>query len=122
MVRYARLFLWRLLAILALVVGIVGIALPVLPTVPFLIVAAWAAGKSSPQLERWLISHPTYGHHIRAWRERNVIPRRAKWFATLAMTGSAIMLQFAPVPQSVSISIPLVMAAVALWLWRQPDA
>jgi uncharacterized membrane protein YbaN (DUF454 family) len=122
MVRYARLLLWRILAILALLVGIVGIALPVLPTVPFLIVAAWAAGKSSPSLERWLLAHPVYGHHISAWRERNVIPRRAKWFATLAMAASALVLQFTPAPQAVRIAVPLLMLCVSAWLWRQPDA
>jgi uncharacterized membrane protein YbaN (DUF454 family) len=121
MVRFTQLFLWRLLALLALATGLVGLALPVLPTVPFLILAAWAAGKSSPALERWLLTHPRHGPHIRAWRERGTVPRRAKWFATLAMIASAVMLQFTPAPIWGRIGIPTVMTTVAIWLWLRPE-
>ena len=121
MLQFTRLLLWRLTALLALVIGLAGLALPVVPTVPFLILAAWAAGKGSPKIERWLLTHPTYGPHIRAWREHGAVPRKAKWFATVGMTGSAIMLQFTSAPLWLRIAIPLTMAAVALWLWQRPE-
>lgn len=121
MLGFTHLWFWRLLAILALALGAIGLVLPVLPTVPFLIVAAWAAGKSSPRLEHWLLTHPACGPHIRAWRARRVIPRRAKWLATLVMTFSAVSMQFTALPLWLRIGAPLAMATVGAWLWRHPD-
>jgi uncharacterized protein len=121
MLRYTQLLLWRVSALLALLLGLLGLALPVVPTVPFLIVAAWAASKGSPRLERYLLSHPRYGKHIRNWRERGAVPRRAKLFAITAMSISAIALQFIPVPQWLRLGVPLVMATIAVWLWTRPE-
>lgn len=121
MLRSSRILLWRLCALLALAIGLIGLALPVLPTVPFLILAAWAASKSSPELERRLLTHPSYGPHIRAWREHGAVPRRAKWFATLGMIGSAILLQLTLVPAWVQIAVPLALFGVAVWLWWRPE-
>lgn len=121
MLRSTRIFFWRLCAVAALALGVVGLALPVVPTVPFLILAAWAASKSSPELERRLLEHPHYGVHIRAWREHGAVPRRAKWFATLGMLGSAILMQVTPTPSWAQVAVPLTMLAVAIWLWRRPE-
>jgi uncharacterized membrane protein YbaN (DUF454 family) len=113
--------LWRALAVLGLVLALIGLVLPVMPSVPFLLVAAWAAGKGWPRLETWLLNHTHFGPHIRAWRDRGAVPRRAKWLATLMMSGSALMMQFTPLPLAVRIGVPAVMAAVAIWLWRRPE-
>ena len=121
MLRSTQILLWRLAALLALGVGIIGIAIPVLPTVPFLILAAWAGGKGWPALEQRLLAHSMYGPHIRMWRERGVVPTNAKIAATVMMTISAVALQFAPVPVWLRISVPVLMLAVALWLWRRPE-
>lgn len=58
--------------------GALGVFLPLLPTTPFLLVAAWAATRSSPRLRWWLYRHPRYGPSIRAWQRHRVIPARAK--------------------------------------------
>lgn len=113
--------LWRGLALLSLALGLVGVLLPVVPTVPFLLLAAWAAGKGWPALERWMLDHAHFGPHIRRWRENGAVPRRAKWLATVMMAGSALMLVLSPLPQAVKIAVPTVMAAVAIWLWRRPE-
>jgi len=118
--RIAR-WLWRLLAGVLLVLGVVGAFLPVLPTVPFLIAAAWAAGRGWPALEQWLLTHPRYGEHIRRWRESGAVPRRAKWAATTMMSASAVLLLFIDIPLALKVGVPLVMAAVAIWLWRRPE-
>ena len=114
--------LWRALALLSLMLAVAGVVLPVLPTVPFLLLAAWAAGKGWPALETWLLNHAHFGPGIRRWRERGAVPRRAKWLATAMMTGSAVMLALSPLPLAVKIAVPAVMAAVAIWLWRRPEA
>lgn len=113
--------LWRALAVLSLLLAVIGTALPVMPTVPFLLMAAWAAGKGWPRLEAWMLEHAHFGPHIRAWREHGAVPRRAKWIATVMMSGSALMMQFTPLPLYVRLGVPAVMAAVAIWLWRRPE-
>lgn len=112
---------WRTLAVTCVVLGIIGAFVPVLPTVPFLLVAAWAAGKGWPRLETWLLDHPKYGATIRRWREHGAVPRRAKWAASGMMLLSAAMLVWSPVPVWVKWAVPALMAAVALWLWLRPE-
>lgn len=114
--------LWRALAVLSIALGLVGIVLPGLPTVPFLLLAAWAGSHGWPALEQWLLSHPRFGPPIRRWREHGAVPRRAKWLASLMMTASAAVLLLSSVPLPVQIAVPALMACVAAWLWRRPDA
>ena len=121
MLRPTRILLWRIAALLALALAIVGVAVPVLPTVPFLIVAAWAGGKSWPALEERLLTHEIYGSHIRAWRQRGAVPRNAKVAATLMMAVSAAALQFMLLPGWLRFGAPLMMLTVAVWLWRRPE-
>jgi len=116
-----RQFLWRVLAIFALAAGIVGLALPIVPTVPFLILAAFAGGKGWPALERWLLSHPTFGPHIRSWRAHGAVPMRAKVIATLMMCGSAIGLVAFGVPRWAIVSVLIVLVCVLIWLWTRPN-
>ena len=116
-----QILLWRIGAALALIVGLAGVVLPVLPTVPFLIVAAWAGGKGWPALEQWLLDHSTFGPHIRRWRERGAVPRRAKWWASLTMLASAVGIQFTSIALWLRVGAPAVMLVVALWLWRRPE-
>ena len=113
--------LWRALAVLCLLLGLVGIFLPVVPTVPFVLVAAWAAGRGWPALESWLVGHPRFGVHVRQWREGRFVPRGAKWAASIGMMCSAILLLFLPVPLAAQIAVPLCMALVAAWLWSRPE-
>ncbi len=121
MLRQTRNILWRVGALAAFAIGVVGIAIPVLPTVPFLILSAWAASKGWPSFERWLLEHRFYGPHIRSWRERGIVPRTAKVWAILTMFGSAVLLQLLDVPGWLRLGAPLMMAAVAVWLWRRPE-
>jgi len=113
--------LWRVLALMFVALGVLGAFLPVLPTVPFLLAAAWAGGHGWPALEKRLLEHPRYGESIRQWRESGAVPRRAKWAATGMMGLSAIALLLSPAPLAARVAVPLLMAAVALWLWRRPE-
>jgi hypothetical protein len=114
--------MWRLLAALSIVIGLAGVLLPVLPTVPFLLLAAWAAGKGSPRMERWLLEHERFGPPIRRWRERRAVPRSAKWAATIGMSTSALWTVLAFEPPALKIAVSLVLLAIGVWLWRRPEA
>lgn len=102
--------------------ALIGVVVPGLPTVPFLLVAAWAAGKGWPALEQWLLNHPRYGDSIRRWRERGAVPRRAKWASSGMMAASAaIMIALPTVPVWTKVGVPLLMLCVAVWIWRRPE-
>lgn len=121
MIRHTRRLLWRLLALFALALGFIGLFLPVMPTVPFVLLAAWAAGRGWPQLEAWMLDHPRYGPPIRHWREQGAVPRKAKWLACTMMAGSALLLWFLPIPTWLRGGVYAVMFAVALWLCLRPE-
>lgn len=117
-----RILAWRTIAIIALLLGIIGLLLPIMPTVPFLLVAAWAGGKGWPVLEQKLLSHPTYGPQIIAWRKYGVVKRRPKVIASVMMAGSSVMLAWSPAPLAVKLIVIGIMATVAVWLWLRPEA
>jgi uncharacterized membrane protein YbaN (DUF454 family) len=119
--RLATLLLWRSVALACLALGVLGVFLPVLPTTPFLLVAAWAAGRGWPQFEAWLLAHPRFGPPIRRWRDHRAVPRSAKWGASLTMLASAALLAASSAPLALKLAVPAVMAAVAWWLWRRPE-
>ncbi|MBL8326893.1 MAG: YbaN family protein [Rubrivivax sp.] len=119
--RAVKIALWRALAAGAVALGLIGIVVPGLPTVPFLLVAAWAGGHGWPQLERWLVNHPRHGPAIRRWRDHGAVPRRAKWAATLMMALSAVLMGLSPAPLAAKVGVPVLMLAVAVWLWRRPE-
>jgi uncharacterized membrane protein YbaN (DUF454 family) len=120
--RHAALLFWRALALLCVALGFIGVFLPGLPTVPFLLVAAWAGGRGWPALETWLLEHPRHGPAIRRWRERGAVSRRAKWAASTMMALSVVWIALSPMPLWAQIAVPALMLAVALWLWRRPEA
>jgi uncharacterized protein len=116
---------WALQALagVCVVLGLIGVFVPVLPTIPFLIIAAWAASRSSPRLHGWLLSHPRFGRPLKDWNEAGVVPRRVKWLATAMMAFSAVgMTVVTPAPW-VAMVVVLVaaMAAILVWLWRRPE-
>lgn len=119
--RNVKRLLLRVLALASLVLGLLGVILPGLPTVPFLLLAAWAGGRGWPALEAWLLRHPRHGAHIRRWRERGAVPRRAKWAASAMMLVSATVIAVTPAPLWLKLAVPTAMLVVATWLWQRPE-
>ena len=114
---------WLLLtlAVVSLALGIAGIFLPLLPTVPFLLLAAWAASRSSPRLSRWLEDHPLFGQHLADWRRHGVVRRRAKWAASATMGASALAMVLMLHAHWITLAVVAMMACVLVWLWRRPE-
>jgi uncharacterized membrane protein YbaN (DUF454 family) len=109
------------LAVVSLFLAVLGVFLPLLPTVPFVLLAAWAAARSSPRLERALLDHPRFGPALRDWRLAGVVRRPAKVAASIAMAVSAsIVLLVVPNRWAQAAALGC-MAAVLLWLWRRPE-
>ncbi len=113
---------WRTLALACVGLGLIGVVVPALPTVPFLLLAAWAASRGWPALERWLLDHPRHGPTVRQWRERGAVPRRAKWLSSGMMAASAAVMAVIGVrPWALALAV-VTMTAVAVWMWRRPEA
>ena len=109
------------LALLSLATGIVGIFLPGLPTTVFILIAAWAAARSSPRLHTWLWCHRFFGPMLRNWADGGRVSRRSKWSATLVMALCAVILPLVQVPDWARIFAWTSMACVLSWLWLRPE-
>ncbi len=109
------------LAVTSLLLGIVGLFLPVLPTVPFILLSAWAAARSSPRLLAWLEAHRAFGPMLTEWRRGGVVRRRAKWLATVTMSGSAVFMLLTFPKRWVALVAIAIMACVLVWLWQRPE-
>lgn len=113
---------WRTLAYSCIGLGTAGLVLPLLPTTPFLLIAAWAAPKGSPRLERWLLQHPRLGPALCAWRDQRAIPRRAKRLAVALLLLSWLVLWLGGASSFVLITTALLFCCVTTFIWTRPDA
>ena len=109
------------LACVSLATGIAGIFIPGLPTTVFILIAAWAAARSSPRLYAWLLAHRLFGPMIVNWENGGAVSRRAKWSATIAMAACIAIIFFTASRVWVAELVTLIMLAVLLWLWRRPE-
>lgn len=114
---------WLLIAFAALCValGVIGIFVPGLPTTVFILMAGWAAARSSPRFSAWLERHRLFGPMLRNWREGGRVSRRAKWSATILMTLCAVILFVTASKVWIAEAVSLLMLGVLLWLWRRPE-
>ncbi|WP_108651385.1 YbaN family protein [Dongshaea marina] len=86
-VRYALLALgW-----LSLGLGILGAILPLLPTTPFVLLAAWCFGRTSPRFHQWLQNHPRLGPFVKTWQQQGGVHRRTRNRALLLMWVSLVV-------------------------------
>lgn len=109
------------LALLSLGLAVVGIFLPIVPTVPFVLLAAWAAARSSPKLNAWLERHPHLGPMIIDWREGGRVRRGAKWTASALMGLSSVSMLALFRDHWLPYAAIACMTIVLVWLWRRPE-
>ncbi|UWQ13415.1 YbaN family protein [Aliiroseovarius sp. M344] len=105
----------------AVALGLIGVILPVLPTTPFLLVAAFAFGKSSPKARAWLIDHAHFGPAIQDWEERGAISRRAKTLAVSMMSLVFVLSLTLGAPGWVLLAQGILMGAGAAFVLTRPD-
>lgn len=118
--RLSRL-LYAILAYVSLGIGLVAIVIPGLPTTEFILLAAWAATRSSPRLSAWLENHRLFGPILWNWRNGKVIQRRAKVSATISMLLCAgLMLIMLEHHWPVFLAIAG-MTLGNLWIWSRPE-
>ena len=115
---------WLFLAIGWTCVGLgcLGLVLPLLPTTPFLLLAAWAFGRSSPRWRRWLRHHRRFGSLMRAWEDHRVIPPWAKGTALVAISaGFAWVVLVREWPLWAHAVTAALLGLVAVWIVTRPS-
>ncbi|MET0257956.1 MAG: YbaN family protein [Methylobacterium sp.] len=117
--RLARLA-YRALGLVFLALAIAGIVLPGLPATPFLLLCVWAFGRGAPAWAARVEAHPHLGPPLRNWRERGVVPKRAKILAIASMAASLAFLWHRSVAPSLLFGLGAVMVGVAVFLLSRP--
>lgn len=112
---------YRALASIALFLALAGVVLPGLPATPFLILAAWAAARGSPELAARIEAHPRLGPLLANWRDRRVVPPRAKILAGASMAASLAILALSGAPPVLVAGVALILACVFTYLITRPS-
>jgi uncharacterized membrane protein YbaN (DUF454 family) len=107
---------------LSLGMAVAGIILPILPTTPMLLVAAWAFGKSSPELTEKIRSHRVFGPPVRDWQDHGVITLKAKSLAiaVMALMGTWLWI-FGHLPVWLTLLISAVMVGAGIFVGSRPS-
>ena len=113
-------FFYLIFAYLCAGLGIIGAFLPLLPTTPFLLLAAWAATRGSPELHRWLYQHPRFGVALRAWEEKRAVATSAKWLACGLMILSWTLMLWQTSTPAVPIITGILFLGVGTFLVTRP--
>lgn len=111
---------WQGLAVACVGLGGLGAVLPLVPTTPFLLLAAWAASRSSPELHEWLYRHPRYGPVLRDWRDHRALRPRVKCVALLLITVSWLIMMVTVDSNPIRLLASAVMLTVAVFLVTRP--
>ena len=112
---------WLAVGFAALALGAIGVALPLLPTTPFVILAAFAFGKSSPALARWLETSRSFGPVIADWREHGAIAPQFKALAMAMMAGVFLLSVAISASTFVLIVQAICMTAAAAFILSRPN-
>lgn len=79
--------LYLLGGVLSLGLAVAGALLPLLPTTPFLLLSSYCFARSSPKLQRWLLTHPWFGPYLRDWETHRGVRRSVKVLAVVTVAG-----------------------------------
>ncbi len=111
------------LAWLCVGLGIIGIVMPIFPTTPFLLLAVWAFGRSSPEMAEKLRNHPKAGRYIRDWQDHGVIPPIGKIMAISMMSAAGVYLAgFSQLPGWAVVSACAIMIAIGCFILTRPSS
>lgn len=112
--------LWLLLGFASVGAGAVGAVLPLVPTTPFLLVAAFAFARSSPDLHRRLLAHPQFGPIIDNWRRYGAIDKRSKIVALSMMVAALLLSVFFHAPLPLLLIQSAILAASGAFILTRP--
>jgi hypothetical protein len=109
----ARRFVYRGLGCCAVALGFIGVLVPGLPTTVFVLAASYCFARSSPSMERWLLSHRWFGPPLRHFRETGGMTRSGKTSALGSMWAATLISAAALAPASTPAAFAAVLLAAA---------
>lgn len=112
---------WFVIGLVALLLGGLGVVLPILPTTPFIIVAAFAFGKSIPAWRRWLVNNKIFGPIIKDWEETGAIAPRYKALAFVMMLAALALSFYLSVGPVIIFVQALCMLAAFSFIFSRPN-
>ena len=115
-------WLWRSLGLLFVGCAYIGAIVPGVPMTTFVILAAWAFAKSSPALNEWLHTHPTFSPHLIRWEEKSIYPTKVKYIMLISCIGSYTIILFNITKPAALIGIWVFMCFWLVWAWRFPGS
>jgi uncharacterized membrane protein YbaN (DUF454 family) len=115
---------YRYLALASTGLGTAGLVLPLLPTTPFLLLALWAANRSSPRLSRRIRRNRHFAPVIGAWENGRAIPTQAKLIgiALMGLSWTKLWWFGAPTPLLAGLGVMFLVGAAFLLSRPSPEA
>lgn len=113
--------LWLTLGLLALFLGVLGAFLPLLPTTPFIILAAFAFGKSIPVWRKKLEANKIFGPIIKDWEQKGAIAPRYKVIATIMMIAVLLLSVYLSLNPVIIVVQAVCMFAAFFYIYTRPN-
>ena len=101
--------------------GVVGVFVPLMPTTCFMLLAVWAATRSSPRLAGWIRTHPRFGPAVLAWEGERAIPRHAKRLAAAMLALSMLVLALTVSLLWLKLALIAGLALLGAWIVTRPE-
>ncbi|MGH1344115.1 MAG: YbaN family protein [Nannocystales bacterium] len=114
-------WIWTSFGVVCVVLGSVGVILPLLPTTPFLLLAAYAFGRSSPRMHAWMMNHRVFGPSLRQWSEYGAVGRKAKVAAVSTMVAMFVAGLILGVSATVVTIQAVVFVLCSLYILTRPS-
>ncbi|MBV1858989.1 MAG: YbaN family protein [Nannocystaceae bacterium] len=114
-------WIWTSFGVVCVALGSVGVILPLLPTTPFLLLAAYAFGRSSPRMHAWMMNHRVFGPGLRQWSEEGAVGRRAKVTAVSTMVAMFVAGLVLGVSATVVTIQAVVFVGCSLYILTRPS-
>lgn len=119
---FVRRVVWLPLGFIAVGLGGLGAIVPGLPSTVFFIAAVACFSRSSPRLERWVLSLPGVGRMVDDFRAGRGMPRRAKVVAVTMLVVSVGLSAWAIPSTWGSVALVVVGAVGVVVILRVPTA
>jgi uncharacterized membrane protein YbaN (DUF454 family) len=113
--------LWIGLGLFFVGCAYIGILLPGVPTTFFVILAAWAFGKSSEKFNKWLHEHKLFGKYLTNWETKKVYPTRGRYALIGVMCLSLISMYFT-LPLRIVGYAAFTFLLICIWALRYPGS
>lgn len=113
--------LWIGLGLFFVGCAYIGILLPGVPTTFFVILAAWAFGKSSEKFNKWLHEHKLFGKYLTNWETKKVYPTRGR-YAMVGVMCLSLISMFFTLPLRIVGYAGFSFLLICIWAFRYPGS